>query len=262
MTLIIGISGKKQSGKSTSGNFILSLCMVNLGIANNVSISDTGKINVSDLLKNTAYTGEYDYEKLCADTNDYILNKSKDILLSHVRIYNFADILKKDICMNILGLNQDQCYGSDDDKNSLTDIKWENMPKLGILEPENLEEKTGFMTAREVMQFIGTDIFRNIKTDIWCDATIRKIKKDNPKIAIITDCRFPNEVDAIRQNNGYVMRLTRSPFDSDHISETVLDKDNYDWFNFDIIIDNAELSIYDQCELIKKFLTDKVPSLS
>lgn len=29
------------------------------------------------------------------------------------KIYNFADTLKQDICINLLGLTYDQCYGDD-----------------------------------------------------------------------------------------------------------------------------------------------------
>jgi hypothetical protein len=44
------------------------------------------------------------------------------------------------------------------------------------------------------MQFVGTDFFRKMKTNVWVDATINKIKKEKPKIALITDFIFPNEV--------------------------------------------------------------------
>lgn len=156
-------------------------------------------------------------------------------------IYNFADPLKKDICMNILGLSYDQCYGEDIDKNSLTDIRWDNQ----------------LLTAREVMQIVGTDIFRKMKNNVWADATLNKIKTDKPKLAIIADCRFPNEVEAIKNANGLVIKLNRNLYDSQHSSETALDEINYPVKNFDLVINNQILDIREQNLTILRFLQKK-----
>lgn len=206
MSLIIGFAGRKQSGKTTCSEFI------------------------------KEYYNYKMYNKLLDSVKIKYLAK----------IYNFADPLKKDICINILGLTYDQCYGTDEQKNTITDIEWEDKK----------------LTAREVMQFVGTDIFRKMKNNIWADATIAKIKKEKPNLAIIADCRFPNEVDAIKNAGGIVIKLTRNPFDSDHASETALDPDNYDQSNFDFVLDNKNLSIEDQNIQLNQFLQDKgIPKL-
>ena len=161
--------------------------------------------------------------------------------INGAKIYNFADPLKKDICMNILGLTYDQCYGDDEAKNTLTNTQWEGK----------------ILTAREVMQFIGTDIFRKIQNNVWADATIKKIQQEQPELAIIADCRFPNEVDAVKSVEGMVIKLTRNPFNSDHSSETALDFKNYDHTNFDLVVTNHLLSIPHQNDVIYKFLRKK-----
>jgi hypothetical protein len=157
------------------------------------------------------------------------------------KIYNFADPLKKDICMNILNMSERQCYGTDDDKNTLTECY--------------LDDKQ--LTAREVMQYVGTNFFRKIKHDVWISATINKIKQENPNFAIIADCRFPNEVEAIKNNNGIVIKLTRNPYNSDHSSEIALDPLNYDQNNFDLIIDNRNITINQQDQIIYNYLLTK-----
>lgn len=157
------------------------------------------------------------------------------------KIYSFADPLKQDICMNILGLSYDQCYGSDHDKNTITDLVW-NGKKL---------------TAREAMEIIGTDIFRNLKNNVWVDATINKVKKEGVDLAIITDCRFPNEVDAILENNGYVIRLKRDPFGSPSNSESALDENKYNWMRFSTVINNQDSSIIEKNNFISDFLKNK-----
>ena len=157
------------------------------------------------------------------------------------KIYNFADPLKNDICMNILGLSYDQCYGSDEQKNELVDCWWQNKQ----------------LSAREVMQFVGTDIFRTMQKNVWADATIHKIKKDQPQLAIIADCRFPNEVEAIRQAGGLIIKLMRNPYNSNHASEVALDPDNYDYNNFDLIVNNDTIDIPSQINIIINFLQNK-----
>ena len=104
-----------------------------------------------------------------------------NLKISH-RIYSFADPLKQDICMNILGMTYEQCYGTDDDKNTTTDLTWNNNQ----------------LTARAAMEIIGTDIFRSLKNSVWVDATINKIKRDNLDLAIIADCRFPTKSNLLK----------------------------------------------------------------
>jgi hypothetical protein len=156
-------------------------------------------------------------------------------------IYNFADPLKQDICMNILGLTYEQCYGDDVSKNQYTEVYWNDIR----------------LTAREVMQVVGTDILRKMKKDVWSSATINKIQKEQPELAIIADCRFPNEVEAIKNAGGLVIKLMRNPYNSDHASETALDETNYSTSNFDFILYNQNMSIAEQNNIIVRFLKNK-----
>lgn len=189
MTKIIAFSGRKQSGKSTAGEYI----------------------------------------------GAYISSNRADI---SYKIYSFADPLKQDICMNILGMTHQQCYGSDDDKNTMTDLQW-NGERL---------------TARRAMEVIGTNIFRQMKTQVWVEATINKILKEAYDIAIIVDCRFPNEVDAILDHGGYVIRLDLDIFHSESDSEKALDLEYYDWSRFSHIIHNNSLSVEEKNNQILNFL--------
>ena len=103
------------------------------------------------------------------------------------KIYNFADPLKQ-LCINILGLTEEQCYGTDENKNETVDCYWPGIDAQ--------------MTAREVLQYVGTDVFRRMQHHVWSSATIRLIEKEKPKLALIADCRFPNEVDAVKKAGG------------------------------------------------------------
>lgn len=164
-----------------------------------------------------------------------IYNETKSIS----KIYNFADPLKQ-LCIDILGVKHEQCYGTDDNKNELVDCYWPGTDSK--------------MTAREVLQYVGTDIFRNMQRNVWSLATIRLIEKEKPSLALIADCRFPNEVEAVKKAGGIVIKLKRSPYESDHKSETALEDDVYDQSNFDLIIDNDNIEIEEKNKIIHKFL--------
>jgi hypothetical protein len=102
----------------------------------------------------------------------------------------------------------------------------------------------GPMTAREFMQFFGTDVMRKIYEPVWVDNCISRIAEDAPPIAVISDCRFVNEAKAVQNAGGKVIRLKRSLHQSSHESETQLDR--YD--KFDAVIENQSMTIEESCE--------------
>ena len=155
-------------------------------------------------------------------------------------LYNFADQLKRDVCMNIFGLTYHQCYGTDEEKNQLVNCWWPN--------------GGGQMTARAVMQYVGTDVFRAIQTNVWANATLIKIRNECPSLAVIADCRFPNEVHAIKEAGGLVIKLARNMYNSDHASETALDADKFDEKYFDLVVQNQDMTLDEKNLVIKEFL--------
>ena len=216
-SIIIGVSGKKQSGKSALCDF-------------------------------------------------FVNSKYKDL----IKVYSFADPLKR-FCVDAMGLKEEQCYGSDDDKNTFTEYNWERLPvvirkKFGMKAESpgvwvhddlvgggrtwypdefDITPRTGPMTGRETLQVFGTDIMRGMFSDkIWVDATISLIKKENPPIALISDARFESEINALmEETNGYVIRLTRKIFEDSHPSETELDDFNFSKLgNRCLFIDNQDIS--------------------
>ena len=180
MTQIVGFAGKKQSGKNTACNYILALKLAELGICKKTRLSEHGVIEITDVFGETVQEQEW------FEFSDENLNVSKlfeDHLGSYIRIYGLADTLK-DLCIDVLGLTYEQAYGTDKDKNSKTSIKWSSVNK----------NKKGHMTAREVLQYVGTDFFRNLDPNVWINSLLRKINKDKPEVALICDVRFKNEI--------------------------------------------------------------------
>jgi hypothetical protein len=120
------------------------------------------------------------------------------------------------------------------------------------------------ITPRWVLQYWGTEVCRKaFHDDIWIASLENKIRNSRDDI-VISDCRFPNEIKAIKAAGGIVIRVTRGPepvwFELARIvnqgptrntawrlSKTELEKHNVHasetaWIGteFDAIIDNNE----------------------
>ncbi len=192
--IIIGVSGKKQSGKNT-----LCDCLFNI------------------------FSEKY---------------SSGDVLT-----LSFADALKQKVCKGALGLTEEQVNGTDEQKNSLTIYRWDNLPD----DIRSEYKSTGLMTAREIMQVVGTDIFREyFDNDIWVNATLRDIEQSDAKVILISDVRFPCEVTSLLDEGAHVIRLLRDVCEVDaHSSETALD--DFDFIRENcIIFDNSCMNIEEQ----------------
>lgn len=109
-------------------------------------------------------------------------------------------------------------------------------------------------TIREFLQLLGTESIRNqLHTNIWIAALFSDYKAAHPDYLhpydferypnwIVTDCRFPNEAQAIKDRGGIMVRVKRIYQKEDwhpegiitkqiplHISETVLDSYEFDY---------------------------------
>lgn len=60
---------------------------------------------------------------------------------------------------------------------------------------------TPYLTPRILMQKIGTDLVRHhLGPDIWANALAQKIRNNDIKLVAITDLRFPNELEIIKNS--------------------------------------------------------------
>jgi len=65
------------------------------------------------------------------------------------------------------------------------------------------------LTPRWVLQNVGTDVFReHFHTDIWVASVENQLRNTSDNI-VISDCRFKNEVDAIKNSGGITFRVHR-----------------------------------------------------
>ena len=120
------------------------------------------------------------------------------------------------------------------------------------------------MTVRDFLQRLGTDALRQgLHPNTWVNALMMEYKevcfagKDSEGADlfaypnwIVTDCRFPNEANAIKNAGGIIIRVNRQGYKAinAHPSEVALDKWSYDY-----VIDN-DGSIEDLKKEVKNVL--------
>jgi hypothetical protein len=145
----------------------------------------------------------------------------------------FADALKE-ACKHIFGFTDEQVYG--DDLKEVIDKYWDYSP-------------------REILQKVGTELFREklpqicpkISNDIWLRSVARQIEKLREKgysRFVITDVRFENELDFVKNYRGFTWKVERPSIIIDstipaHSSETQIDnfKTNYVFVNSGTLTD-------------------------
>jgi len=264
MTQIVGFVGKKQSGKDTSCNFLLAMKLAELNVCDVSRINDDGEVEVSDVLGEKDPALEWiPFKPPHVDVDGLFESE----LGQFIRIYALAGTLK-DMAVQILGLSPEQAYGTDVDKNTLTDLFWENMP--GIISATELKNQkiskkaaatlgltvheSGAMTGREVLQYVGTDMFRKMNSNVWLDSLFRKIKEDSPELALISDVRFLNEAEWIKRRGGFLVGLDRNPStkEDSHASEKAVEEC---LVACDIVIENSKMTIAEQNKEIYQALS-------
>ncbi len=137
-------------------------------------------------------------------------------------IYSFSDILNETlIALNpMVTLNPESA-----DKMSLDG--WTRYANL--IEAVGYERAKAQPEVRRLLQAMGTEVGRTyFGQDVWVEALFRKI--DVP-LAVITNVRFPNEYDAVKDRGGKVWHVSRPGFTpaNGHISDTALDGHTFDW---------------------------------
>jgi hypothetical protein len=106
------------------------------------------------------------------------------------------------------------------------------------------------MSVRDLLQKLGTEALRNgLHENTWVNALMADYTiKTN---WVITDTRFPNEAEAIKQRDGIILTITNpdvSPVNR-HVSETALDN-----YPFDHVIVNDGKDLGSLIKSVEEFL--------
>ena len=125
---------------------------------------------------------------------DYLVN------VHEFRRESFANTLK-DAVGAVFGWPRDMLEGrtkSSREWREQTDTWWSE--RLGM-----------DITPRWILQYWGTEVCRKaFHDDIWIASLENKLRSSGDDV-VISDCRFPNEIAAIKRAGGKVVRVIRGP---------------------------------------------------
>ena len=231
--MIIGINGYAGSGKDTVGTIIQYLLCPN----------HDANVSLEDILKEPEY-----HQWWLEDESKWEIKK-------------WAGKLKF-IASILTGIDEKKFEDQDFKKTNLAP-EWDcNPPEIRGLGTSHKRP----MTVREFLQRLGTDALRyGLHENAWVNALMSDYTPTQVQWAqgpiggyedgdmpnwIITDTRFPNEADAIREKDGVLIRVERpgvKPI-NDHPSEIGLDH-----YKFDHVIKNNG-SIQELADQVKSIL--------
>jgi hypothetical protein len=149
---------------------------------------------------------------------------------------SFAGILK-DVVSILFNWNRDLLEGSTKESR-----EWREKIDNWWSEKLNIPN----LTPRWVLQNIGTNVFRDhFHQDIWVKALERQLFKYDR--VIITDCRFSNEYEMLKNQNANIIKIVRDEPDwfKNYIYNSIepvdIHKSEYIWanFKFDYVINNC-----------------------
>lgn len=146
-------------------------------------------------------------------------------------------------------------------KNSKLESHWDYQylmeNKLIKVRPYDKHETIYQYSVRELLQLIGTDLFRNnVHENVWINALFSDFNTQSKWV--VTDVRFKNEAMAISRRNGLLIRINDIHKDSsaiEHSSET--DLDGFGGFNITIQNDK-KAGIKMLSELVKDEIIPKI----
>jgi hypothetical protein len=236
-TNLIGICGRMGAGKDYVGKIIQYLTLDNRVFS----------MNNEDIIADLKYNG------YCAKQSNWQIKKYAYKLKQIVSILTGISVedLEKEEVKNSFLPNEWGYYEFTGDLEPITMLAINDFKK---------------MTVRQLLQNVGTDAMRDvIHPDIWVNALFSEYKESKPPKGdtfdyihlkcidcgkqfsgykrqficndcynthnwypnwIITDCRFYNEVEAIKNRGGIMIKVIKSDApkkENEHISETALD---------------------------------------
>lgn len=218
--MIIGINGRIGSGKDTVGRIIQYLIYFDktkiqpsLGITKHIAQE---LLKPSYLYYETSVITETDWE------DKKFAGKLKQIasLLTGIPVEMFED----------------------------QEFKKQEMPKCWNKLQQSGRSKVSIpMTYRDFLQKLGTEAMRDgLHTNVWVNALFADY---NPvaKLAggdilpnwIITDMRFPNEMEAVKERKGITIRVSRTGIHTPKVEDLHPSETSLDDAEFDYHIDNS-----------------------
>jgi len=217
--MIIGISGRINSGKDTVGKIIKLIRLLNRADTKELLIEyeHFERNNLWDVVKGP---GSFEIRKFADKLKDMtcvLLGCTKEQLedrefkekeLGEEWNYTFYNIRDDE------GFMLDNHLSEEDAENDLS--FWDE--NINIAHPPYVEKVEQRLTPRLLLQLLGTECGRKIiHPNIWVNSLMSEYKPiENSNTVypnwVITDVRFPNELRAIKEKGGITIRVNRPKY--------------------------------------------------
>lgn len=115
---------------------------------------------------------------------------------------------------------------------------------MGFPAPATREEKEALIPGfnfswRQAAQTLGTEWGRTLQADLWLRIVEQKVKSGTNENFVVTDVRFENEADMIRDAGGTILHISGRASDlgsrASHVSELPV----MFHYNKDVLVDNG-----------------------
>lgn len=218
---IIGIKGRKGSGKDTVASMIHYIMAVGTTQANFDGWELYNKSEKDDLDVPTRHFADkikddlsfiFDINRDCFDNSEY-----KDNKYYHFKTKSF--LTKKEF-----------------DNKLIAEITLENLKENTLAKWREPYNDDCVIKLRTLMQYYGTELIRhNIGSQVWVDGLIQVVIKDKNYYgyAIIADVRYTNEANAIYNIGGKVIHIFKTDNNKVEHSSEDISRDSRDY-----VIDN------------------------
>jgi hypothetical protein len=234
MKNLIGLSGKKRSGKDTSGKFL------------------------SEITGSRTYALAYPIKAICSEmfglTQEDLDGETKEM----VQTFKIKDWRENILYFSNKHFPEYRSPFSDDE---LCDLFYKTV-LYPCLVSENEKSQTAIvkLSPRKIMQYFGTEFGRKMDGDLWIKLAHREFEAWGS--LIVTDVRFDNEAQWIRDNNGVVVKVVNDRISSNsdsHVSERGV---NREFISYTIENNGSLEELRNGMEVLADMLQDNVISLN
>jgi hypothetical protein len=137
------------------------------------------------------------------------LGRSTGVVEAGIKRYAFADELKREVTQaaeSAGGMERlfDPMEFIQENGNAVVLPHWVTYDP----NPDMSDPLCPFGKQRLLLQWYGTEFRRHVNADYWVNRLAQRIAEDKPKVALITDMRFPNEK-AFVEKYGQSVRVDR-----------------------------------------------------
>lgn len=196
MKTLIGITGQKYAGKDTTG------------------------LHISKLTNYPLYAFAKPLKDFCKTFFDLNYEELYDSKKEVIRSFNLKSW--KDFLISVISFQFPELLESQTEDKIIDSFYRRVLLPYLIGENETNQTANLLVSSRNIMQKVGTDFFRGLQPDIWLKQADKALLEYDS--LIVTDLRFDNEAQWIKNNFGLIINVLRDLDNNDpHISEQGID---------------------------------------